>query len=77
MNVGWREACAHRAQYACMARTANGGWEGRIYNPEDGQTYRATLRRPGADTLTIEGCVLFICQKQVWRSAASLSAALH
>ena len=60
-----------------MTRTTNGGWEGRVYNPEDGQTYRATLRRPGTDTLTIEGCVLFICQKQVWRSAASLSAALH
>ena len=60
-----------------LARTANGGWEGRIYNPEDGQTYRATLRRPTADTLTIEGCVLFICQKQVWRSAGALSAALQ
>ncbi|WP_425068910.1 sterol desaturase family protein [Reyranella sp.] len=60
-----------------FARTPNGGWEGRIYNPEDGQTYRATLRRVSADTLTIEGCVLFICQKQVWRSAAALAAALH
>jgi uncharacterized protein (DUF2147 family) len=60
-----------------LARTANGGWEGRIYNPEDGQTYRATLRRPTADTLTIEGCVLFICQKQVWRSAGALAAALQ
>ena len=26
---------------------ADGGWEGQIYNPEDGQTYRATLRRHG------------------------------
>lgn len=60
-----------------LVRAANGGWEGRIYNPEDGQTYRATLRRVGTDTLTIEGCVLFICQKQVWRSAAALAAALH
>jgi len=60
-----------------FTRTANGGWEGRIYNPEDSQTYRATLRRVGADTLTIEGCVLFICQKQVWRSPAALAAALH
>lgn len=60
-----------------LARTTNGGWEGRIYNPEDGQIYRATLRRPTADTLTIEGCVLFICQKQVWRSAGALAAALR
>lgn len=60
-----------------LARTAGGGWEGRIYNPEDGQTYRATVRRPTADTLTIEGCVLFICQKQVWRSAGALATALR
>lgn len=53
-----------------------GAWEGRIYNPEDGQTYRATMRRSGADALTIEGCVLFICQKQVWRKASALAEAL-
>ena len=29
------------------------------------------------DALAVEGCVLFICQKQVWRSAAALSAALR
>lgn len=54
-----------------------GGWEGRIYNPEDGQTYRATVSRRGADTLIVEGCVLFICQKQVWRRASSLAEALR
>jgi sterol desaturase/sphingolipid hydroxylase (fatty acid hydroxylase superfamily) len=56
---------------------AGGGWAGRIYNPEDGQTYRATVRQTAADALTIEGCVLFICQKQVWRSASALAAALR
>jgi len=60
-----------------LAPTAGGSWAGRIYNPEDGQTYRATLRRVGNDTLMIEGCVLFICQKQVWRSASALTAALR
>lgn len=60
-----------------LTAVPNGSWEGRIYNPEDGQTYRATVRRPTADTLTIEGCVLFICQKQVWRSAGALAAALR
>ncbi|MDP1749165.1 MAG: sterol desaturase family protein [Reyranella sp.] len=60
-----------------LTPTAGGGWTGRIYNPEDGQTYRATLRRGGADALLIEGCVLFICQKQVWRSASALASALH
>lgn len=60
-----------------LTRTTNGGWEGRIYNPEDGQTYRATLRQAGTDALSIEGCVLFICQKQVWRNVSVLLAALH
>ena len=59
-----------------LTPTAGGAWAGRIYNPEDGQTYKATLRRNGADTLVIEGCVLIICQKQVWRSGATLAAAL-
>lgn len=60
-----------------LTRSSKGGWEGRIYNPEDGQTYRATVRQITADTLAIEGCVLFICQKQVWRNASALTAALR
>jgi uncharacterized protein (DUF2147 family) len=54
-----------------------GGWAGQIYNPEDGQTYRATLRRYGADALLVEGCVLFICRKQVWQKASALADALR
>ena len=60
-----------------LSRSPKGGWEGRIYNPEDGQTYRATVRRTAADTLTIDGCVLFICQKQIWRSGSALTAVLR
>ncbi|MBI3199422.1 MAG: sterol desaturase family protein [Rhodospirillales bacterium] len=60
-----------------LTRSPNGSWEGRIYNPEDGQTYRATVRQTAADTLTVEGCVLFICQKQAWRSASALAAVLR
>lgn len=54
-----------------------GGWEGRIYNPEDGQTYRATVGRHSADTLQVEGCVLLGCQKQVWWKASVLAEALR
>ena len=54
-----------------------GGWQGRIYNPEDGQTYRATVKRRGADTLVVEGCVLIACSKQVWRRASSVAEALR
>jgi uncharacterized protein (DUF2147 family) len=55
----------------------DGGWQGQIYNPEDGQTYRATLRGHGNDALLVEGCVLFICQKQIWRRAGALAEALR
>jgi uncharacterized protein (DUF2147 family) len=54
-----------------------GGWQGRIYNPEDGQTYRATMKRRGADALVIEGCVLFVCRQQVWRRASAIAEALR
>ena len=54
-----------------------GGWQGRIYNPEDGQTYRATVKRRGADTLVVEGCVLIACSKQVWRKASAVADALR
>ena len=50
------------------------GW---IYNPEDGQTYRATVKRRGADTLVVEGCVRIACSKQVWRKASSVAEALR
>lgn len=60
-----------------LAPAAGGAWSGRIYNPEDGKTYSATLRRAAPDTLLVEGCVLFICQKQVWRKASALAEALR
>ena len=48
---------------------------GSVYNPEDGRTYDATMRLQGADTLVVEGCVLFICRKQVWRKASAICEA--
>jgi Delta7-sterol 5-desaturase len=54
-----------------------GGWRGRIYNPEDGKTYRASVKRSGADTLIVEGCVLLGCSKQVWRKASAIAEALR
>jgi uncharacterized protein (DUF2147 family) len=48
--------------------------DGTIYNPEDGRTYDASLRLQGSDTLVVEGCVLFLCRKQVWRRASSVCA---
>lgn len=45
---------------------------GRIYNPEDGRTYAATLTMRPDGTLQVEGCVLFICARQVWRRPNSV-----
>jgi len=35
------------------------------------------VKRRGADTLVVEGCVLIVCSKQVWRKATSVGAALR
>ena len=36
-----------------------GSWaDGRIYNPEDGKTYQATMRLVDANTLQVRGYVL-------------------
>ncbi len=44
------------------------GWvNGRIYNAEDGNSYRAELMAPTPDTLKVKGCVGPICQTQTWR----------
>lgn len=51
----------------------NGGSiEGRIYNPENGRTYDATLRLRSPDVLEVKGCLLFVCDTQVWRRVESL-----
>jgi hypothetical protein len=45
-------------------------WKGgRIYNPEDGRHYEASLTLKSANNLLVEGCVMFFCQSQVWRRA--------
>lgn len=47
-----------------------GHWSGgRLYNPEDGRDYKGTLQLRSPSTLVVSGCVLFICQTQVWRRA--------
>ena len=48
-------------------KTGDGKWtKGRIYNPEDGQTYRSKLEVKDQNTLSVSGCVLFFCKDQIW-----------
>ncbi|MEW6256369.1 MAG: DUF2147 domain-containing protein [Pseudomonadota bacterium] len=50
---------------------AGGSWSGgKIYNPDDGKTYTATLTLKGDNTLEVRGCVFVpLCQTQTWTRA--------
>jgi len=49
--------------------TAGGDrWNGRIYDPESGKTYRSELSAAGA-TLKVKGCISFFCRSQTWTRA--------
>jgi Delta7-sterol 5-desaturase len=53
-----------------MRAAEAGFWRGgRLYNPEDGRDYKGSLQLQSPDRLVVDGCVLFICQTQVWRRA--------
>ncbi|ATQ43780.1 DUF2147 domain-containing protein [Caulobacter mirabilis] len=43
-------------------------WKGgKVYNPEDGNTYSGTITAVGADTLKLKGCVVApLCKTQTW-----------
>ena len=41
---------------------------GTIYNPNDGGTYKASVKLAAEDTLQVKGCVAaMICQTQTWK----------
>lgn len=41
------------------------GWNGSVYNPDDGRTYVGTITVAGADKLTLRGCALKVfCKSQ-------------
>lgn len=46
--------------------------KGKIYNPEDGRSYSASIKQVADDTLLVEGCIVFLCQTQYWRRPESL-----
>jgi uncharacterized protein (DUF2147 family) len=51
-----------------MKRAESGRWAGgRLYNPEDGRDYKGSLVLRSDTSLVVSGCVLFVCQTQVWR----------
>ena len=53
-----------------FAAGGDGPWKGgRIYNPENGKTYRSNLRLKDAGTLRVSGCVFIFCETQIWTRA--------
>jgi uncharacterized protein (DUF2147 family) len=45
-----------------MKPAGEGIWKGKIYNPDDGKTYSATVKLSG-DTMKVQGCVLGVLCK--------------
>ena len=45
---------------------------GTLLNPEDGRTYRGTIRKVDRDTIRLRGCAGPFCKTQSWRSTRSL-----
>jgi len=49
-------------------QAAPGKWTGgTLYDPSTGKTYKGKLSANPDGTLKVEGCVLMICQAQIWK----------
>lgn len=45
----------------------SGLWRGWVYNPNNGRTYKATLKTQGPETLKLTGCLIGpLCGSQIW-----------
>ena len=67
-NVADKTPLVGRLVIDRMQAAEAGFWRGgRLYNPEDGRDYKGSLHLQSPARLVVDGCVLFICQTQVWR----------
>lgn len=44
-------------------------WNGRIYDPKTGKTYKSKLSRNPDGTLKVQGCIGFLCKSFTWTAA--------
>ncbi len=64
--------CATGRSWACHCspgwrRTGPATWTGKIYNPEDGNTYSATLTMVSHKQIMLKGCKAWLlCGEKVW-----------
>ena len=51
-----------------MIASSNETWKGKVYNAEDGKTYKGVMTLTSANKLKLEGCVLggLICKGETW-----------
>lgn len=50
-----------------LTASGDGEWQGAIYNPDDGRTYRSTLKRLADDRIVVNGCVAVLCKSVNFR----------
>ena len=49
-------------------QAAPGRWTGgKLYDPKSGKTYNGKISVSPDGTLKVEGCVLMVCQSQIWK----------
>lgn len=50
-----------------MTHSGPNVWSGKIYNADDGRTYKANLTLNGSGTAQVQGCVLMVlCKSHTW-----------
>lgn len=51
-----------------MVTSGASTWKGKVYNAEDGKTYKGVMELTAPDKLKLEGCVLggLICKGETW-----------
>lgn len=44
-------------------------WRGKIYDPRSGKSYKSIIAREPDGSLSVQGCITFICKSLVWTQA--------
>jgi uncharacterized protein (DUF2147 family) len=54
-----------------LSDLVNGGndWRGKIYDPRSGKSYKSIIARRPDGSLSVQGCITFICKSLVWTQA--------
>lgn len=56
-----------------MKPAEGNAWQGKVYNPQDGGFYNASISLERPDVLKLQGCMLIFCSEQRWTRAASVA----